>query len=127
MVVPGAPGFVWSAEVAMPLGTHVRVVDSYVAGSGRASGFQPHCCRNLDERTALAVFTDGPTTVSLEFRFNEAGETAAIYTPGRPICAAQRPAPAGASHRSPTCKYRYSSPPPLNIVWLVYFQKRYRQ
>ncbi len=121
VVVPGAPGFVWSAEVAMPLGTHVRVVDSYVAGSGSArvsllsavrlaaasgaselnagalhrylaeSVWFPTALlpqsgvewRAVDERTALAVFTDGPTTVSLEFRFNEAGETAAIYTPGR--------------------------------------------
>ena len=33
-VVPAAPGFVWSARVAMPLATHVGVQDSYVAGAG---------------------------------------------------------------------------------------------
>lgn len=34
LVVPAAPGFVWNARVAMPLGAHVRVLDSYVAGVG---------------------------------------------------------------------------------------------
>ncbi len=33
-VVPVAPGFVWSARVAMPLATHVGVLDSYLAGTG---------------------------------------------------------------------------------------------
>jgi hypothetical protein len=39
VVVPAGPGFVWTAEVAMPLGTHVRVIDSYIGGigSGRVS------------------------------------------------------------------------------------------
>ncbi|HEX7062227.1 MAG TPA: DUF6544 family protein [Woeseiaceae bacterium] len=32
---------------------------------------------------ALASLTDGPTTVTLEFRFNAAGEVASIYTPAR--------------------------------------------
>jgi len=34
VVVPPATGFVWSAKVEMPLGTHVRVLDSYSAGVG---------------------------------------------------------------------------------------------
>lgn len=39
LVVPGAPGFVWKARVAMPMGAHVRVLDSYVdgVGAGRVS------------------------------------------------------------------------------------------
>ncbi len=37
----------------------------------------------LDDRRALASLTDGPTTVTLEFRFNGAGEVAGIYTPAR--------------------------------------------
>ena len=39
VVLPGGPGFVWTAEVAMPLGTYVRVIDSYIGGicSGRVS------------------------------------------------------------------------------------------
>ena len=34
VAVPGAPGFVWKAKVALPVLTHVFVVDSYVAGTG---------------------------------------------------------------------------------------------
>lgn len=34
VVVPGVPGFVWNAKVAMPLATHVGVLDSYNAGIG---------------------------------------------------------------------------------------------
>ncbi len=34
VVVPGVCGFVWDARVAMPLGSHVRVVDSHVDGIG---------------------------------------------------------------------------------------------
>lgn len=34
VVVPPATGFVWNAKVKMPLATHVRVMDSYVAGVG---------------------------------------------------------------------------------------------
>jgi len=34
VVVPPAKGFIWNAKVDMPLGTHVRVLDSYSAGVG---------------------------------------------------------------------------------------------
>ncbi|HEX7720098.1 MAG TPA: DUF6544 family protein, partial [Woeseiaceae bacterium] len=34
VVAPPVTGFVWNAKVAMPLATHVRVVDSYIAGVG---------------------------------------------------------------------------------------------
>jgi hypothetical protein len=34
VVAPPATGFVWNARVEMPLATHVRVVDSYIAGVG---------------------------------------------------------------------------------------------
>jgi len=34
VVVPPATGFIWNAKVEMPLGTHVRVLDSYSAGVG---------------------------------------------------------------------------------------------
>jgi hypothetical protein len=37
----------------------------------------------LDERTAIARLRDHGTSVSLEFRFNAAGEVISIYTPGR--------------------------------------------
>jgi hypothetical protein len=33
-VVPSATGFLWDARVELPLATHVRVLDSYVAGNG---------------------------------------------------------------------------------------------
>ena len=34
IVVPLANGFVWNAKVEMPLGTHIRVLDTYSAGVG---------------------------------------------------------------------------------------------
>lgn len=34
LVVPPAAGFVWNARVRLPLAAHLRVLDSYVAGSG---------------------------------------------------------------------------------------------
>jgi len=34
VVVPGAPGFVWNARVALGHGVHLRVLDSYVDGLG---------------------------------------------------------------------------------------------
>ena len=39
LVVPPAVGFLWNARVDMPLGAHVRVLDSYIdgEGSGRVS------------------------------------------------------------------------------------------
>lgn len=37
----------------------------------------------IDDRSALATLTDGGTTVSLEFRFNEVGAVMGIYSPGR--------------------------------------------
>lgn len=39
--------------------------------------------RALDGSSAVASLTDHGTTVSLEFRFNQAGEVMSIYTPGR--------------------------------------------
>lgn len=118
---PGSTAFVWTANVAMPFGTHVRVIDSYVdgVGSGRISllsifplGAQSGSPElnagalhrylaesvwfpsallpgsgvtwsDIDERSALATLQNGSTTVSLEFRFNNAGEVSAVYSPGR--------------------------------------------
>ena len=39
LAVPLAGGFIWNAKVEMPIATHVRVLDSYIAGvgSGRVS------------------------------------------------------------------------------------------
>lgn len=37
----------------------------------------------IDATRALATLTDANTTVSLEFRFDDAGEVAGIFTPGR--------------------------------------------
>jgi hypothetical protein len=120
-IVPPAVGFVWDARVAMPLATHVRVLDSYVqkAGEGHVSLLSalPVAAQAgvseldsgalhrylaeavwvpsallpesgvvwsaIDDRSAKASFTDANTTVTLEFRFNEAGEVTGIYTPRR--------------------------------------------
>jgi hypothetical protein len=37
----------------------------------------------VDDRSAIATLTDGPTTVSLEFRFNDRDEVVEIFTPDR--------------------------------------------
>ena len=37
----------------------------------------------INGHSAMATLTDGGTTVSLEFRFNEVGEVTGIYSPGR--------------------------------------------
>ncbi|MGD9563060.1 MAG: DUF6544 family protein [Pyrinomonadaceae bacterium] len=37
----------------------------------------------IDDKSALATLTDGGTTVSLEFRFNETGQIVEIFTPAR--------------------------------------------
>lgn len=37
----------------------------------------------IDENRASATLTDGTTTVSLEFRFNDVGEIAEVFTPAR--------------------------------------------
>jgi len=37
----------------------------------------------IDESRALATLTDSGTTVTLEFRFNDAGEVTSVFTPGR--------------------------------------------
>lgn len=121
LIVPAATGFVWNAKVETPLGTHVKVVDSYAngTGSGRVSlmstvrlaaeagapeldsgalhrylaeavwcptALLPECgvaWTPIDDSSARATLTDGATSVSLDFRFNDAGEVAAVYSPGR--------------------------------------------
>ena len=121
LVVPPAPGFVWNAKVEMPLATHVRVLDSYIAGVGAGSvsllsafavasetgvpelnagalhrylaeavwyptALLPQLgvvWSPISDHAAMATLTDGGTMVSLEFRFNEAGEVTGIYSPGR--------------------------------------------
>jgi hypothetical protein len=120
-VVPQAPGFVWNARVAMPLGIHLRVLDSYASGigSGRVSLLSAFAVASesgvpelnsgalhrylaeavwyptallpqagilwtpINHRAALATLTDRGVTVSLEFRFNEAGEVTGVYSPHR--------------------------------------------
>jgi hypothetical protein len=37
----------------------------------------------IDDARALAILTDASTSVSLEFRFDAAGDVASIFTPGR--------------------------------------------
>lgn len=37
----------------------------------------------IDQNTALATLSDNETTVSLEFRFNEAGEVSGVFSPSR--------------------------------------------
>jgi len=121
IVVPPARGFVWNARVETPFFTHVRVLDSYIAGTGAgrvsilsalavasASG-DPELNSGalhrylaeavwypttllpqsgviwtpVNDQSAMATLVDGGTEVSLEFRFNDAGEVTGIYTPGR--------------------------------------------
>ena len=67
IVVPPAIGFLWNARIAM-----ARLLPSAAL---RWSA--------IDENTALATVTDNGVTVSLEFRFDDAGEVAGIYTPAR--------------------------------------------
>lgn len=121
LVVPPAPGFVWNAQVEMPLATHLRVLDSYTAGigAGRVSLLSAFAIASetgapelnagalyrylaeavwyptallpqsgvvwspINDHAAMATLTDRGTTVSLEFRFNEAGEVTGFYSPGR--------------------------------------------
>lgn len=121
LIVPTAPGFVWNARVQTPLATHVRVLDSYIAGvgAGRVSLLSAFALASeagapeldagalhrylaeavwyptallpqsgvvwspVNEYAAIATLTDSGTTVSLEFRFNAAGEVSGIYSPGR--------------------------------------------
>lgn len=122
VVVPAAVGFVWNARVAgLPLAAHLRVVDSYIAGTGHGrvsllsafpvasdegspelnsgalhrylaeavwfpTALLPRCGVKwdpIDDHAALATLADRGTTVSLEFRFNEAGEVTGIYSTGR--------------------------------------------
>lgn len=110
-VVTRRPGFLWDAKISMLPGLKVRVVDSYIAGSGllhaaifglftmaRTSGggeiargefmrffaeapWYPTALlpsqgvrwEALDDRSANATMADGPLTLTLLFRFNDAG------------------------------------------------------
>jgi hypothetical protein len=121
LAVPPATGFAWNARVDMPLATHVRVLDNYIAGRGsghvsllstfpvaaeagtpelNAGALHRYLAEAvwyptallpqsgvewspIDNETAIAKLTNSGTSVSLEFRFNEAGEVAGIYTPRR--------------------------------------------
>ena len=105
------PGFLWDARIAMLPGLTVRVVDSYIVGSGllRAAlqglvtmadmqgggeiargEFMRYFAeavwyptallpsqgvqwKAVDDRSASATLTDGPITLTLLFRFDEAG------------------------------------------------------
>jgi hypothetical protein len=110
-VVTRRPGFLWDAHVSLLPGVEVRVVDSYIAGSGllhaamlglftvaRVSGggeiargefmrffaeaaWYPTALlasqgvrwEAVDDRSANATIVDGPLTLTLLFRFNDAG------------------------------------------------------
>ena len=110
-VVTRRPGFLWDAQISMLPGLKVRVVDSYIAGTGllhaallglytladmRGGGeiargefmryfaeapWYPTAllpCQGvrweaLDDRSANATMVDGPFTLTLLFRFNDAG------------------------------------------------------
>lgn len=56
----------------------------------------------IDGNRALATMTDAGTTVSLEFRFNDAGEVVSVYTPGRyrAVDGGYELTPWGGQHRS---------------------------
>jgi hypothetical protein len=110
-VVTRRPGFLWDARVTMLPGMAVRVVDSYIVGSGllqaailglvtvaKVSGggevargefmrffaeaaWYPTALlpsqgvrwEAVDDRSANATIVDGPLTLTLLFRFNDAG------------------------------------------------------
>ena len=110
-VVTRRPGFLWDAQISMLPGLKVRVVDSYIAGSGllhaaifglytmaemRGGGeiargefmrffaeapWYPTALlpsqgvrwEALDDRSANATMADGPLTLTLLFRFDDAG------------------------------------------------------
>ena len=120
-VVTQRPGFFWDASIAMFPGLQVRVVDSYIAGTGRlhaailglftmadlsgggeiARGefmryfaeapWYPTALlpsqgvrwQAVDDRSANATITDGPLTLTLLFRFNEAGLIASFRAEAR--------------------------------------------
>ncbi len=105
------PGFLWDAQISMLPGLNVRVVDSYIAGTGllhaaflglvtvaNVSGggeiargefmrffaeapWYPTALlpgqgvqwEAVDDRSANATIVDGPLTLTLLFRFNDAG------------------------------------------------------
>jgi len=115
------PGFIWNAKISIAPLMHVRVMDSYIKGSGSGkvslmslltvaleedrpelnSGalyrylaeavWYPTALlpgsgikwRAIDSRRATATLTDKGISVSLEFRFSDSGEVAAIYTEDR--------------------------------------------
>lgn len=121
LVVPPATGFVWNARVDTLLATHIRVLDSYVAGAGgarvsllsvlpvatvagvpemNAGALHRYLAEAvwyptallpgagvvwspIDDASATATLAHAGTTVSLEFRFNDAGEATGIFTPAR--------------------------------------------
>jgi hypothetical protein len=111
IVVPPAAGFVWNARVRIAPLAHVRVRDALIEGKGFGqvsffsaftvsaaantpemnSGWYPTALlpgptlrwTGIDATRALATLTDHGISVSLEFRFGNAGEVTGIYTPGR--------------------------------------------
>ena len=110
-VVNRRPGFLWDAKITMVPGLQVRVVDSYIAGTGRLraailglftmadisgggeiargefmryfaeAAWYPTALLPsqgvrwdaVDDSSANATIVEGPFTVTLLFRFNEAG------------------------------------------------------
>ncbi len=121
MATPRGCGFIWNARIRLAPLMHLRVLDSFVDGTGSGevileslipvakdagtpqinSGAlhrflaeavwypwalvpsQALRWTAIDDRRALATLTCGRTTVSLEFRFQEDGTVAGIYTPAR--------------------------------------------
>ena len=120
-VVTHRPGFLWDAKILMWPGLTVRVVDSYIAGTGllRAavlgvftmadirgggeiargeimryfaeSAWYPTALlpsqgvrwEAVDDRSANATLVDGPLSLSLLFRFNDAGLIASFRAEAR--------------------------------------------
>jgi hypothetical protein len=75
----------------------------------------------IDDRAALATLADGSTTVSLEFRFNESGEIASIFTPARyrEVGGRYEPTPWLGEYRSYREQHGMPIPTEAEVRWLL--------
>ncbi|HZS01109.1 MAG TPA: DUF6544 family protein [Chloroflexota bacterium] len=75
----------------------------------------------IDDRAALATLADGATTVSLEFRFNDADEIASIFTPARyrEVGGRYEPTPWLGEYRSYREQHGMAIPTEAEVRWVL--------
>ncbi|MCC7478790.1 hypothetical protein IT575_10075 [bacterium] len=71
----------WLPTALLPESIEARAL--HAAGAGAEGGGASLRWEGIDERRALALLRDGALEVSVEFRFNAAGEVESIYCPAR--------------------------------------------